>query len=187
MYTYQPYFTDVHKYMDMYCQIKCTCTLDLHTYAHHSLVRFHYVNRKSLFSYYHSTVLIAITFVCCIVVSVQAATLRIQGGSTVHVGDTVNITCTCDVTKCFQGVHFRINGVEYNFSTLEGRGVTNYNLNHTTDWSTLTFIYTLVLVNATVDDNGTTYQCTPSTLEGEGDWSNTETLTVLGELCIPSA
>ena len=119
---------------------------------------------------------------CYTVVSVQAATLGIQGGSTVHVGDRVNITCTCDLNICFQGVHFRISGVEYNYSILEGGGVTNYNLGYTTDWNTWTIIYTLVLVNATVDDNGTTYQCTPSTHEGEGNWSNTETLTVLGEL-----
>ena len=105
-----------------------------------------------------------------------------------HVGDRVNITCTCDLTKCYQGVHFRISGVHHNYSTLENGGVTNYNLGFTSDWNTLTVNYVLVLVNATVNHNGTTYQCTPSVHEEELEWSNTETLTVLSELnIIPSA
>ena len=70
--------------------------------------------------------------------------------------------------------------MEYNYSTLEG-GVTNYNLGYTTDWNTWTVNYTLVLVNSTLNDNGTTYQCIPSVHEEEVEWSNTETLTVVGE------
>ena len=77
--------------------------------------------------------------------------------------------------------------MEYSYSTLEGGGVTDYNLGFTYDSIQKLFIYTLLLISATMNDNGNTYQCTPSTHEGEGNWSNTETLTVLGELCIPSA
>ena len=72
--------------------------------------------------------------------------------------------------------------MEYNYSTLEGGGVTNYNLGYTSDWNTRTVTYTLVLVNATVNDNGTTYQCITSVHEGEVERSNTETLIVLSEL-----
>ena len=105
--------------------------------------------------------------------------VSIEGGGRVEVGDNVNIICLCTGDpKCYShGAVFRISGRDYTYSQLD-ESVPQYSIRYG-DISHRKQEVILTLTQATLDNNGTTYEC--KIFPNNWDQANVVTLSVIGE------
>ena len=105
--------------------------------------------------------------------------VSIEGGGRVEVGENVNIICLCtgDLKCISHPVVFRISGRDYTYSQLGG-SVLQYSIRYG-GLSLHKQEVILTLTQATLDNDGTTYEC--KIFPDSWDQANVVTLSVIGE------
>ena len=134
-----------------------------------------YVYNLYLNNHYMHTMVIR-TYVSTVL---GGTSVSIEGGGRVEVGDNVNIICLCtgDIMCISHGAVFRISGMEYTYSQLD-ESVPQYSIRNG-ELSLRKQEVILTLTQATLDNDGTTYEC--KIYPNSWDQANVVTLSVIGE------